>query len=595
MPNGDVVVGGEFTAVGAVAAFGLARWDGTTWSEFGGGAYGVRTMLVEPNGDLVVGGLMTTAGGLAVQGIARWDGAVWSSIGAGVPLVISGDPGELVQLRALLNLPGGGFLLGGRFVTAGDQTVANLVRCNGTAWSMVGDGINGSPGSFVELSNGDLIATGAFTTIGPGVTVPGIARRSNGVWTPFAPPPGGVAVMALLPGDKIALAGGFPVPGGVCPASLWNGTTWATLGSIPSALPMALQVMPNGDLIASGIFGPAGTAPTHHVTRWNGTTWTPLFGFPSPIQTLAHVRALAVLPNGNLVAGSVDGLLGGLPAAVAVWNGSSWTKLGPGFGTAVVAAVGALPNGDIVAGGGFTSVGATPVNYIARWNGTAWVAMGAAIPGVNGFMDLVVLPDGDVIAAFHHLVAGVQGFLLARWDGSSWTTISSGSGIVREIALLPSGRLLVGGTFDSIGGVLSPWLAEAIPSCPATVVSYGTTCSPITLSATRPWLGGPWKLSCAGLPAGTAVLRVLGVPQVSIPLPSLIPTSLPGCDLLVFPDFLDASTASGTYTSQLDLPDLPSLAGLAIHCQLVLTGPGLGGPGVATIGTNALQSILGSL
>jgi hypothetical protein len=40
MANGDLVAGGEFTAIGGIAANRIARWDGTAWHALGTGMNG---------------------------------------------------------------------------------------------------------------------------------------------------------------------------------------------------------------------------------------------------------------------------------------------------------------------------------------------------------------------------------------------------------------------------------------------------------------------------------------------------------------------------------------------------------------------------
>ena len=39
-----------------------------------------------------------------------------------------------------------------------------------------------------------------------------------------------------------------------------------------------------------------------------------------------------------------------------------------------------LANGDLIAGGDFTRIDALGVGHVSRWNGTAWVALGPAVP-----------------------------------------------------------------------------------------------------------------------------------------------------------------------------------------------------------------------
>jgi hypothetical protein len=133
-----------------------------------------------------------------------------------------------------------------------------------------------------------------------------------------------------------------------------------------------------------------------------------------------YVNALAVLPGGDLVAaGRFDGA-GGVPANnIARWNGSAWSNLGPGLlggsGTYPALALAVSPSGDLLAGGEFTSAGGAPAPSIARWNGSAWSALGS---GTNGTTNAIaILPSGEVVAGGDFTLAGgkVSAFL-ARWS-----------------------------------------------------------------------------------------------------------------------------------------------------------------------------------
>lgn len=97
--------------------------------------------------------------------------------------------------------------------------------------------------------------------------------------------------------------------------------------------------------------------------------------------TDGDVRAVAVLPDGSLVAGGSFSTAGGvLVNKIARWNGSSWAPLGNGMNGSV-SALALMPNGDVVAGGDFTTAGGMAANRVARWDGTAWSALGS---GFNG-------------------------------------------------------------------------------------------------------------------------------------------------------------------------------------------------------------------
>src|SRR5262249_29579151 len=107
-----------------------------------------------------------------------------------------------------------------------------------------------------------------------------------------------------------------------------------------------------------------------------------------------------------------------------------------------------LANGDIVAGGSFINAGGTPANYIARWNGTAWLAFG---PGNLGPVKAMAqLPDGSL--AVSPFAGGI-----GRWDFATqqWSQLAPGFGAgVRAMTILPDGELVSGGDFITVGGVL---------------------------------------------------------------------------------------------------------------------------------------------
>lgn len=69
----------------------------------------------------------------------------------------------------------------------------------------------------------------------------------------------------------------------------------------------------------------------------------------------------------------------GFGAAVMVWTGSDWQRLGAAMSGQVFAL--ATFNGSVVAAGGLSEAGGQPVNNIVRWDGVRWVSLGV---GVNG-------------------------------------------------------------------------------------------------------------------------------------------------------------------------------------------------------------------
>ena len=148
----------------------ILRWDGAAWSSLGTGLGGGpgRALAVYDDGggsDLYVAGDFLAAGGLAAQGIARWDGTTWSSLGQ----VLLGV-GDGVRSLAVGDLGDGEFLyMGGAFQSVAGVSVSNLARWNGTTWFGVLDGTNGPVESLQFADDGSgsgpaLFVAGGFTS-----------------------------------------------------------------------------------------------------------------------------------------------------------------------------------------------------------------------------------------------------------------------------------------------------------------------------------------------------------------------------------------------------------------------------------------------
>ncbi|HZN37307.1 MAG TPA: hypothetical protein VFD82_00815, partial [Planctomycetota bacterium] len=167
LPNGDLVAGGWFTAAGGVSASRIARWDGAFWSSLGAGIGGsvysqVEAMRVLPNGDLLVAGDFASAGGVSAANVARWNGNAWSPI----------DGGTDGPVRCLASLTNGDVVAGGAFFTAGGAVSSRLATLTSTCPAFAtafGTGCVGSGGLNV-LTTTSLPWTGStFTSLAIGM------------------------------------------------------------------------------------------------------------------------------------------------------------------------------------------------------------------------------------------------------------------------------------------------------------------------------------------------------------------------------------------------------------------------------------------
>ncbi|MDO7875411.1 T9SS type A sorting domain-containing protein [Hymenobacter sp. ASUV-10] len=477
--NGDVYVGGSFSQAGGSYSPGIARWNGLAWSSLGtgtangltlGGA--VSALAVGPGGEVYAGGVFSQAGGIMANNIAQWSGGSWSALVAG------GINGVNQGVRALALTPAGELYVGGVFSQAGPVAAAGLARWSSGTWTALGSGLRqnastlGYANALLLDATGNLYVGGRFAEAG-GVPANNVARWNGTTWSALGSGSsngvtGIVEALAAAPGG--GLYAGGQVLNSTAPSTgvlRWNGSRWAPLG--PGALGnhsvyvQALAVGAGGELYLGGQFGRANGVGADHIARWDGSIWQPL-GAGSGNGLYGETTAVAVGPNGNVYVGGNIGKAGNVLAnGVACWNGSSWSSLGAGTANGIVGWVEALavaPNGDVYAGGDFSQAGGVSANNVARWNGTAWSALGSgSTNGVVGRVRaLVVAPSGELYVGGQLTRAGgavANG--VARWNGTAWDALSGGltynslAGSVRALALAPNGSLYVGGIFTRAG------------------------------------------------------------------------------------------------------------------------------------------------
>ncbi|MEI7983732.1 MAG: T9SS type A sorting domain-containing protein [Bacteroidota bacterium] len=130
--------------------------------------------------------------------------------------------------------------------------------------------------------------------------------------------------------------------------------------------------------------------------------------------------------------------------------------MGGGVGDFVNAST--VYNGELIVGGRFTSAGGVPANYIAKWNGTSWSALGT---GLDGWVNALTDYNGELIAGGSFTNAG--GMIvnnIARWNGSTWNKLGSGTGWATYSLINFGSDLIVGGLFSTPGGIDAPSIAR---------------------------------------------------------------------------------------------------------------------------------------
>lgn len=180
--NFELYAGGNFLSCNGVTATNITKWNGTIWSSVstgmagpGGASGGTVRALEVYNTNLYAGGGFYLAGGMAAYYVAKWNGTGWSSVGT---TGVNGTTPVFVYALAVSN---SNLYVGGCFTTADGSSANYIAQWNDLNWSSLGTGMdNGvNPTKVFALADygSELYAGGDFTTAG------GILALDIAKWT----------------------------------------------------------------------------------------------------------------------------------------------------------------------------------------------------------------------------------------------------------------------------------------------------------------------------------------------------------------------------------------------------------------------------
>lgn len=419
--GGNLYVAGYFTNINGAAIRGLAKWDGTTWTDLGAG--GSVLSLAVDGGNLYAAGSFTNvdAGGVMMTNIGYWDGSAWHALGGGIGIPGSYYPRTIAAQNGVV-------YAGGLFTNAGSIFVTNIAVWNGSTWSQPGGGLGVAGGAIVYclgFNGTDLYAGGFFSQAGS-VAVTNIARWDGANWNAVGSGLSGTSVnsFGFLNGSLCA-AGSFTAAGSlsVTNFAVWNGSTWSAAGAGISA--PGYCVIGNGtNIYVGGNFLTAGNMFADAIAAWDGNNWGVL-GTPGQINGVGSTTKAIVSDGTDLYVGGNPGALRYVGQTnvfgIARFNGTSWFPLGNGIsGSSATVYSLAMSNSLLYVGGYFSTAGAVSVQNIARWDGTNWSALGT--PG-GWVASITVRPDGIYAAGAPYNGSVFSPPFFLRWDGSVWNNV----------------------------------------------------------------------------------------------------------------------------------------------------------------------------
>lgn len=174
--------------------------------------------------------------------------------------------------------------------------------------------------------------------------------------------------------------------------------------------------------------------------------WDPQFGWPGTTNTILAITT----HNGRLYLGGQDPA-NATNCALNVWDGSQWSELGRfsgGSGFAVNDL--AFVADTLYVAGSFTNVNGLPIKGLARWDGSTWSSVGFTGTPIA----LAVEGNNLYVGGAYTNAGGVLLTNIGRWDGSTWHALGNSLGgagdAVRALAVT-NGTLYAGGNFTNSG------------------------------------------------------------------------------------------------------------------------------------------------
>jgi hypothetical protein len=365
-------------------------------------------------------------------------------------------------------------------------------------WDHLGD--RGTPGSdsldlvasALTVTPGALYVGGDFTDAGGVLNADRIAKWNGSSWSAVSSTASqisnhGVAAIAVYAG-KVYAGGSFTNASGNDNAdflAVWDGTTWEpfctptgpgpSFGGNVTSLQIIGQTLyvggdfQNGAGILSADYLLACSLATSDLGHSSSTVTDQAHAFAGPVY------ALTADSDGTLYAGGGFSNLEQIPAADNVAYlpaGGTWHPMGAGGGTcgcAVTPFVRGLTavGTDVYVGTDAVDIaGIAQADHVARWNGTAWFAVGADTGGANGWFPAAtsinaLTSDGAhlfVTGTFQNANGDARADNVAFFDGTAWHPIGSDGagngpwvGTGHALAIVDR-QLYAAGSFTTAGG-----------------------------------------------------------------------------------------------------------------------------------------------
>ena len=208
-------------------------------------------------------------------------------------------------------------------------------------------------------------------------------------------------------------------------------------------------------------------------------SWSPLSTGLSGSSNFGN--CFTIYNNQLIVGGNFETAGGNNSKCIASWDGSNWSPMNTGiemlgqFSFSAKVRSLAVFNNTLFAGGFFNSAGGTPLNNLAKWNGTSWlpVTLNMHCPVYvygGGIYSLLVFNNALYVAGMFDSIGGIAANNIAKYDGINWTALGNGITYTNPTSPIPfckirslysyNNELIVGGYFNQAGTIAANNIAK---------------------------------------------------------------------------------------------------------------------------------------
>ena len=431
------------------------------------------------------GGRFDEMCGTTAHNIAMWNGETVSVLGTTGNEGVT-DGGGVYAISSHLDI----IYVGGNFTQAGSSvSVLNYAEYSSEAGWVSNFRFNDTVYVFcynpIDEDRYKLYIGGDFTNVNGGVSAKHIVCYDGNALSSLAKGLNNSVYAIEADGNKIYVGGYFTKTYNgkttLNRIAVWNSNSWSPLGNGLNDSVNTIQIY-YGVLYVGGDFEKDGseTVDLNNIAVWNNNDgWSSLGNAPN-YGLDGEISRMIIFDEKLYAVGyfnetGYDGMFLNKVARFNIGEDYNWQLPFPTFPNGTVMAITKDNDNNIYVGGDFSRIGDLLVNNIAKWNINSgyWEALvvGENV-GVSGGDNIRVSSlcyindgqayDGLYVGGYFAQAGGVQVNNVARWDGSSFTSLTQNLGegeirtgvddVVNALEYDTNGNLYIGGEFAIVNG-----------------------------------------------------------------------------------------------------------------------------------------------